>query len=117
MNLLRIERRVPMLSRKQLTSAKPLPAEQTLKKASATIEFDAVGTSKSDGKFLRVKKGDKHVVLSVRNLTHNPKVELERLEELNINLIVPAAQNDFLKQAQSAAGMEPTFQVATKIGW
>jgi uncharacterized protein (DUF927 family) len=81
------------------------------------IEFLAVGVSAKHGKFLLVAKGDKHVVLSVRNLTRQPKEELERFEVLNVDLILPKAQTEFLERAQEAASMEPTFKGATQIGW
>jgi len=35
----------------------------------------------------------------------------------NVEFIVPQARNDFLKRAQIAVTMQPTFIVATQIGW
>jgi hypothetical protein len=81
------------------------------------IEFLAVGRSKKGGKFLLVAKDDKHVVLSVRNLGRDPNAELERLEALDVHLLVPGARQAFLQLAQKAARMEPTFDVATQVGW
>jgi uncharacterized protein (DUF927 family) len=81
------------------------------------IEFLAVGVSEKRGKFLLVAKGDKHVVLSVRNLRRQPVEELERLEALDVEFILKSAENEFLKRAQEAASMTPTFKVATQIGW
>jgi len=81
------------------------------------IDFLAVGVSAKQGKFLLVAKGDKHVVLSVRNLKRQPIEELERLEALNVDFILKSAQHEFLKRAQEAASMEPTFKVASQIGW
>ena len=81
------------------------------------IEFLAVGVSKKGGKFLLVAKDDKHVVLSVRNLGRDPSAELERLEALDVHLLVPQARQAFLRLAQEAARMERTFNVATQIGW
>ena len=81
------------------------------------IEFLAVGVSKKGGKFLLVGKDDKHVVLSVRNLRRDPSAELERLEALDVHLLVPQARSAFLRLAQEAARDEPTFNVATQIGW
>ena len=46
-----------------------------------------------------------------------PSAELERLEALDVHLLVPQARQAFLKLAQEAARMEPTFNVATQIGW
>jgi Domain of unknown function (DUF927) len=80
------------------------------------IEFLAVGVSETRGKFLLVAKGE-NAILSVRNLTRQPTEELERLEALNVDFIVPKARNDFLAEAQEAASMTPTFEVATQIGW
>jgi putative DNA primase/helicase len=76
-----------------------------------------VGTSEKRGKFLLVAKGNKRAVLSVRNLTRQPTEELERLEALDVEFILPAARNRFLQHAQAAASMEPSFKVATQIGW
>ena len=81
------------------------------------IEFPAVGVSKKSGKFLLVTKDGKYVVLSVRNLARPGNTELEKLEEINVYLLTSPARQDFLKLAQEAAKMEPTFQVATQIGW
>ena len=81
------------------------------------IEFLAVGRSEKRGKFLLVAKDDKHVVLSVRNLGRDPSAELERLEALDVHLLVPHARQAFLQLAQKAARMEPTFDVATQVGW
>jgi hypothetical protein len=81
------------------------------------IEFLAVGRSKKGGKFLLVAKDEKHAVLSVRNLGRDPSAELERLEALDVHLLVPDARQAFLRLAQEAARMEPTFDVATQIGW
>ena len=81
------------------------------------IEFLAVGTSKKGEKFLLIAKDDKHVVLSVRNLGRDPSAELERLEALDVHLLVPQARSAFLILAQEAARAEPTFNVATQIGW
>ena len=81
------------------------------------IEFLVVGLSEKRGKFLLVGKDDKHVVLSVRNLARDPNTELERLEALDVHLLVPHARQAFLRRAQEAAKMEPTFKVATQIGW
>ncbi len=81
------------------------------------IEFLAVGRSKKGGKFLLVAKDEKHVVLSVRNLGRDPSAELQRLEALDVHLLVPDARQAFLRRAQEAARMEPTFDVATQIGW
>ena len=86
-------------------------------KTSHGIEFLAVGRSKKGGKFLLVAKDDQHVVLSVRNLGRDPGAELERLEALDVHLLVPHARQAFLRLAQEAARMEPTFDVATQIGW
>ncbi len=80
-------------------------------------EFLAVGLSEKRGKFLLVAKDDKHVVLSVRNLARDPNAELDRLEALDVHLLVPHARQAFLRRAQEAAKMEPTFKVATQIGW
>jgi hypothetical protein len=80
------------------------------------IKFLAIGVSKQ-GKFLLVGKDDQYVVLSVRHLAREPNAELERLETLDVHLLVPEARRDFLRLAQKAATMEPTFQVATQIGW
>ena len=80
------------------------------------IEFLAVGVSKKGGKFLLVAKDGQHAVLSVRNLARDPSAELERLEALDVHLLVPQARG-FLRLAQEAARMEPTFKVATQIGW
>ena len=81
------------------------------------IEFLAVGVCKRGGKFLLVAKDDRHVVLSVRNLGRDSIAELERLEELDVYLLVPHARQAFLRRAQEAARMAPTFKVATQIGW
>ena len=81
------------------------------------IKFLAVGVSQQGGKFLLVGKDDQHVVLSVRNLARDPNAELERLEALDVHLLLPQTRYTFLGLAQKAARMEPTFQVATRIGW
>jgi hypothetical protein len=81
------------------------------------IKFLAVGISQQGGKFLLVGKDDQYVVLSVRNLARDPSTELERLEALDVHLLVQPARQAFLRRAQEAAKMEPTFQVATQIGW
>jgi hypothetical protein len=81
------------------------------------IKFLAVGVSQQGGKFLLVGKDDQHVVLSVRNLARDPSAELERLEALDVHLLLPQTRYTFLGLAQKAATMEPTFQVATQIGW
>jgi uncharacterized protein DUF927 len=81
------------------------------------IEFLAVGISKKGGKFLLVAKNGKYAVLSVRNLGRDPSAELERLDALDVHLLVPHARNAFLWLAQDASEMEPTFKVATQIGW
>jgi hypothetical protein len=81
------------------------------------IEFLAVGVSEKGGKFLLVAKDGKHVVLSVRNLGRDPSAELERLEALDVHLLVPQARNAFLHLAQEAARKEPTFPVVAKTGW
>jgi hypothetical protein len=39
------------------------------------------------------------------------------LEALDIHFLVSPARNAFLRLAQDAAEMEPTFQVVTQIGW
>ena len=59
------------------------------------IEFLAVGRSKKGGKFLLVAKDDKHVVLSVRNSGRDPSAELERLEALDVHLLVPQRAQGF----------------------
>ena len=76
-----------------------------------------MAVSKKGGKFLLVAKDDQHVVLSVRNLRRDPNAELERLEALDVYLLAPHARSAFLRLAQEAARMEPTFKVATQIGW
>jgi hypothetical protein len=81
------------------------------------LEFLAVGTSAKHGKFLLVSKGEKHVVLSARNLRRQPAEELERLEALDVDIILKAAENEFLARAHEAVGMQPTFQVVKQIGW
>ena len=81
------------------------------------IEFPAVAVSKKGGKFLLVAKDDQRVVLSVRNLARDPNAEFERLEEINVYLLTPQARSAFLKLAQEAAKTEPTFKIATQIGW
>jgi hypothetical protein len=81
------------------------------------IKFLAVGVSEKGGKFLLVGKDDQYVVLSVRNLARDPNTELERLEALDVHLLVPQTRQAFLRRAQEAAKMESTFQVATQIGW
>jgi hypothetical protein len=81
------------------------------------IKFLAVGVSQQGGKFLLVGKDDRYVVLSVRNLARDPSAELERLEALDVHLLLPQTRYTFLGLAQKAAKMEPTFQVATQIGW
>ena len=81
------------------------------------IKFLAVGVSKQGGKFLLVGKGAQHAVLSVRNLQRDASAELERLEALDVHFLVPQTRQAFLRGAQEAAKMEPTFQVATQIGW
>jgi putative DNA primase/helicase len=109
-----------MLPKKKLTPVKSSKASQLRHEVyhyTAGIEFPAVGVSERRGKFLLVAKAGKHVVLSARNLTRQPKEELERLEALNVNLILPKAQNEFLQRAQIATSMKPTFKVATQIGW
>ncbi len=122
-----------MMRRKQTTNGKgtlKAKSEEVVSQAVSTkgstkktppsthgIEFLAVGVSKKGGKFLLVAKDDKHVVLSVRNLGRDPSAELERLEALDVHLLVPQARNPFLRLAQEAARMEPTFNVATQIGW
>lgn len=80
-------------------------------------QFLAVGVSDKKGKFLLVARGNKSVVLSLRELGRNPNIELERLEALDVHFLVPGARNKFLAQAQEAAKMTPTFKVATQIGW
>jgi hypothetical protein len=81
------------------------------------IKFLAVGIGQQRGKFLLVGKDDQYAVLSVRNLARDPNTELERLEALDVHLLVPQTRQAFLRRAQEAAKMEPTFQVATQIGW
>jgi hypothetical protein len=81
------------------------------------IKFLAVGVSQQDGKFLLVAKEDQYVVLSVKNLARDPSAELERLEALDVHLLVPQTRQAFLRRAQEAARMKPSFQVATQIGW
>ena len=65
-------------------------------------EFLAVGVSKKGGKFLLVGRADKHVVLSVWGLARDPSSELERLEALDVHLLVLSARNKFLLKAQKA---------------
>jgi hypothetical protein len=81
------------------------------------IEFLAVGVGQKGGKFLLVGKDGKYVVLSVRNLGRPGNTELEKLEEINVYLLTQPARQAFLKLAQEAAKTEPTFKVATQIGW
>jgi hypothetical protein len=81
------------------------------------IKFLAVGVSEKGGKFLLVARGDRYVVLSVRGLRRDPQAEFDRLEALDVEFLVPKARNDFLRQAQEATKMAPTFEVATQIGW
>jgi hypothetical protein len=71
------------------------------------IKFLAVGVSKKGGKFLLVAKGDQRVVLSVRNLGRDPNTELERLEMLDVHLLVQPTRQAFLRRAQEAAKMKP----------
>ncbi len=106
-----------MLPKKKLPPEKFSKAPQEGYHYTAGIEFLAVGVSEKRGKFLLVAKDGMHVVLSVRNLTRQPKEELGRLEALDVHLILQAAQNEFLRRAQTATSMEPTFKVATQIGW
>ena len=81
------------------------------------LKFVAVGVSDRKGKFLLVATGEKYVVLSVRSLGRNVSAELERLEALDVHFLAPGSRNRFLSQAENAAKMEPTFKVATQIGW
>ena len=46
-----------------------------------------------------------------------PSPSFERLEEINVYLLTPQARGAFLQLAQDAARTEPTFKVATQIGW
>jgi hypothetical protein len=81
------------------------------------IKFLAVGVSQQGDKFLLLAKGDQHLLLSVKNLARDPSAELERLEVLDVHLLLPQTRYTFLGLAQKDATMEPTFQVATRIGW
>ena len=80
------------------------------------IKFLGVGASETNSLFLKVVVDGRTALVSVRQLTRQPKEELGRLEELGAPLILPAAQAEFLKRAHDEAGKEPTFRVATRVG-
>ena len=94
-----------------------LKGDKNLHHFTHEIDFVAVGVSEKRGKFLLVKKGDKHAVLSARALKRKPEDELERLEALDVDLILRKAQLEFLARAQEAVALPPTFKIATQIGW
>ncbi len=111
-------KRVSAMPAKAMTiTPQTIKGDKELHPFTHEIEFLGVGVSEKRGKFLLVQKGDKHAVLSVRALKRQPQDELERLEALDVDLILNKAQAEFLVRAQEAVGMPTTFKVATQIGW
>jgi Domain of unknown function (DUF927) len=101
-----------MLKTQSTTRRTPITPKYTI-----DLSFPAIGESEKEGRFLKVTRGAKHVILSLRQLGLNQKAEMQRLESLGVTLIMPQAQSEFIARSQEASYMAPTFKVATKIGW
>ena len=105
------------LPRPKPTISKPAPLPTDAKHYTDAIEFLGVGTDEDEKlRFLKVAVGDKSALLSAKQLVVHPKSELARLEELGVPLILPKAQNEFIRRAHDEALKPPTLRVATKVG-
>jgi hypothetical protein len=80
------------------------------------IKFVGVGADENGSRFLKVSIAKSSVLLSVKHLVTNTRVELARLAELGAPLLTGQAQREFLTKAQELAEQEPTFHVATRVG-
>jgi hypothetical protein len=83
------------------------------------INFVGCGANEAGDRFLRVSVRGKRILLKFANL-RQPQLreyELLRLERLGIPIAQHALVNELVRRAEKEARKEPSFHVATRIGW
>jgi hypothetical protein len=98
-----------------------MPAVTTLTKRISILE---AGKSETGERFIklaiRIRKGEvKHVVERIDNLSDSKAKNrvFQRLNQLGAHLISSKARRELTDRIQDEGRMEPTFQVATQVGW
>src|SRR6202000_2860522 len=82
----------------------------------AKIKLGEIGRGDEGSLYLKASVETRSLLLSLTNLANSSSVELLKLIQLGVPLIMNPAKQEFLKRVQEAAAQPPSFKVATKTG-